>query len=491
MEAGDSRPIRLLVVESGESGSVAEDLDIADRPSPSVVTVASVTELTDALDADTPVDCVVTRYDIADGTGADALDRVVERRPDVPVVLVVDAGDGRVPVEAVSRDFAACVPLDGREPASDRLREAVDDAVGDGGPSIPGRLPPSGCSLESWKASVLDQLFERFPLHVFVKDRDARIALVTEGPVQERVHPLGEQFRGNRDIDGVVPVREAIDSYVDDLHVIETGEQIVDKEEYFPSSGRWFLTTKVPLYDERDGSDAPDEVVGLLGITREITELKERELQLTALNHLVRHNLRNEVNVVRGWAETLSSAVEGPSKRDADRIVQASDRLCSTLDKQQEIVDLLTERPDRVVLDAAAVARRVADGVAARHADVRLDRVIPETAPVKVVEGFERVFVELVENAIVHNAQETPRVELRVDPRDEEVHVRVADDGPPIPEMEVATLTGERTIGPLYHGTGLGLWIVNWFVRRSGGTLSFGSNDPTGNVVVVTVPVAD
>jgi signal transduction histidine kinase/CheY-like chemotaxis protein len=490
MVPGDSPPIRLLSVESEGSEPIVDDLHDTSS-SLSTVTVASVAEVSDVLDDDAPIDCVVTRYDLVDGTGVDVLDRVIERRPDLPVVLVVDAADGCVPVEAVSRDFAACVPTDGEELPGDRLREAIDEVVDDREQSIPGRLPPPEQSSESWKASVLDQLFERLPLHVFVKDRGARIVLVTEGPVDERVHSLGEQYLGNRDIDGVVPVREAIDSYVDDLHVIETGESIVDKEEYFPSSGRWFLTTKIPLHDERDGSDAPGEVVGVLGITREITELKERELQLTALNHLVRHNLRNEVNVVRGWAETLSRAVEGPSKRNADRIVHASDRLCSTLDKQQEIVDLLTERSDRIVLDAAAVARRVADGVAARHTDVRFDRVIPETAPVRVVEGFERVLVELVENAIVHNARGTPSVELRVDPRDEEVRVRVADDGPPIPEMEVATLTGERTIGPLYHGTGLGLWIVNWFVRRSGGTLSFGSNDPTGNVVTVTVPGAD
>jgi signal transduction histidine kinase/CheY-like chemotaxis protein len=483
MRSRASPPVRLLaVVRPGESDAAVRELDAPDR---AVAVAASVDELTAALDGDARIDCVVCRYDLVDGTGTDVLARVSERRPDVPVVLCVEATDGRVPAGAVSGDFAARVVTDGTTPI-EGLTEAVDAAVeGHDEEAISGRLPPAGWSTDAWKASVLDQLFERLPLHVFVKDRDGRIALVTEGPVEERLHPFGDQFRGKRDIDGVVPFDEALGSYVDDLQVIGLGDPVVDEEEYFASSGRWFLTTKIPLHDETD------DVVGLLGITREITERKERELQLTALNHLVRHNLRNEVNVIRGWAEVLHGTVGEEHRTNTDRIVRASDRLLSTIDKQQETVDVLTECAGPVTLDAAALARRITDDAADRYPDARVDRTAPENAPIRVVEGFGRAVGELVENAIVHNARDAPLVDLHVEPRDERVRIRVADDGPPIPEMEVATLTGERSIEPLYHGTGLGLWMVNWIVRRSDGTLAFEPNDPRGNVVAVSVPATD
>lgn len=444
----------------------------------------SVAELDDVLDTDTRFDCVVSWYDLADGTGADVLDRVAKRRPETPVFLLVDAADGRVPVEAVSRGFAACVPVDAGESPIGRLRDVIGAAPDDSS-GTSAHSPPTGWSEESWKATLLDQLFERLPLHLYIKDRDARIVHVTEGPVSERIHPYGEQFRGKRDIDGVVPLAEAIDSYVDDLQVLGLGESIVDKEEHFPSSNRWFLTTKVPLHDDTGG------IVGLIGVAREITERKERDRQLTALTHLVRHNLRNEVNVIGGWAETLSQSVEDPARPQANRIVDATDKLLSTIDKQQDVIDVLATRADPVTVDATAVVHRIVEETRERYPAGGIDCTLPDHARIGVVEGFGRAMAELVDNAVAHNPRDAPFVEVTVEPCGETVRIRVADDGPTIPEMEVEVLTGERSIEPLYHGTGLGLWLVNWTVRRSDGTLRFDPNQPHGNVVTVTVPAAE
>jgi C4-dicarboxylate-specific signal transduction histidine kinase len=49
--------------------------------------------------------------------------------------------------------------------------------------------------------------------------------------------------------------------------------------------------------------------------------------------------------------------------------------------------------------------------------------------------------------------------------------------------MERNVLTDELEQTPLYHGSGLGLWLVNVIVTRSGGVLSIAENSPTGNVV--------
>ena len=69
------------------------------------------------------------------------------------------------------------------------------------------------------------------------------------------------------------------------------------------------------------------------------------------------------------------------------------------------------------------------------------------------------------------------------------VEIRVADEGPGIPEMERAVLLrGAET--PLEHMEGLGLWFVNWTVSASGGTVEVVGNDPQGTVVVVSLPRA-
>ncbi|MFB6156422.1 MAG: ATP-binding protein [Haloferacaceae archaeon] len=64
--------------------------------------------------------------------------------------------------------------------------------------------------------------------------------------------------------------------------------------------------------------------------------------------------------------------------------------------------------------------------------------------------------------------------------------VTVADDGPGIPEDELAAITaGEET--SLSHGSGLGLWLATWGADALGGDLSFADRNP-GTVVTLRVP---
>ena len=62
--------------------------------------------------------------------------------------------------------------------------------------------------------------------------------------------------------------------------------------------------------------------------------------------------------------------------------------------------------------------------------------------------------------------------------------VRVADDGPGIPEQELDILRkGHET--QLQHGSSLGLWLAYWLVSAMGGDLRFDDNEPRGAVVTI------
>lgn len=63
----------------------------------------------------------------------------------------------------------------------------------------------------------------------------------------------------------------------------------------------------------------------------------------------------------------------------------------------------------------------------------------------------------------------------------------MADNGPGIPSQErEVPLEGDEE--PLKHGGGLGLWIVNWAVTRSDGSVEFDANDPRGSRVSLYLP---
>ena len=68
--------------------------------------------------------------------------------------------------------------------------------------------------------------------------------------------------------------------------------------------------------------------------------------------------------------------------------------------------------------------------------------------------------------------------------------VRVADDGPSIPETEIDVLREDVETSSTFHGTGVGLWVMQWCVESLGGELSFEENEPRGNVVSIALPKA-
>jgi len=66
--------------------------------------------------------------------------------------------------------------------------------------------------------------------------------------------------------------------------------------------------------------------------------------------------------------------------------------------------------------------------------------------------------------------------------------VRIADDGPPIPKTEIDALQEDVETSSTFHGTGVGLWVMQWCVESLGGELTFEENSPRGNVVSISLP---
>jgi hypothetical protein len=78
-----------------------------------------------------------------------------------------------------------------------------------------------------------------------------------------------------------------------------------------------------------------------------------------------------------------------------------------------------------------------------------------------------------------------PRIGAAVD--GEDVVLRVADNGPSLPEEEIRVLErGHETV--VEHTSGLGLWLANWIVTESGGEIAFESGDTGRSVVTIRLP---
>ncbi|MEF8780189.1 MAG: PAS domain S-box protein [Haloferacaceae archaeon] len=241
------------------------------------------------------------------------------------------------------------------------------------------------------------------------------------------------------------------------------------------------------LLDVRYYPIEPEEggVRGGVVIMRDVTEQAERNRHLQVVDRILRHNIRNELNVIRGHARDVSERCAGDVAAQARAIVGPAERLLATAEKSRAVTEVLREPAERVSTDVAETCRNAASGVEKRHPDADVDVVAPSSAVVSASSNFGDAIDELLENAVVHAEDDRPTVELRITAAADAVHVSIRDGNPSISEMDRAILEEGRAPKRLSHGSGLGLWLVYWIVVRSGGSIAVRELEPRGNLVTI------
>jgi len=222
------------------------------------------------------------------------------------------------------------------------------------------------------------------------------------------------------------------------------------------------------------------------GIYTDITERIERERDLDMLKQLFsrvfRHNIRNELTVVTGQLSHIADRLTDESLTQSARTaLNAANRLLSHTEKTRDIEKLIDTAPDRTEM---ALEQLVDDAIADQSElppNVSVQIGLPDES-VHVVDGFVNAVSNAVENAISHNsAPLTINITAHTD--DETVSLVIADTGGGIATNETEMLnSGTET--PLAHGSGVGLWVMNWYVKKSGGELEITGSD-SGTTVIM------
>ncbi|MFB6296499.1 MAG: sensor histidine kinase [Halobacteriales archaeon] len=211
--------------------------------------------------------------------------------------------------------------------------------------------------------------------------------------------------------------------------------------------------------------------------------------RLSVLNRVLRHDIRNDVNVILGNADRIVKGAnpEGP----AQTIKRKASKLHRVSETAREIESLLgSEEFPTESIDVATLAEAKMQDVQRERPRIEVETSIPGAAWASANPLIESAIENVVENAVEHNDSETPRLSVTVEITARTVAVRIADNGPGVPEDELAVLQrGHET--DLDHASGLGLWLANWIVTESGGDVDFEENDPRGSVVTIRLPRTD
>ena len=204
---------------------------------------------------------------------------------------------------------------------------------------------------------------------------------------------------------------------------------------------------------------------------------------LAFVNSLIRHDLRNDMQVIRAYAGEIeeASATDGADDEVVDHaavVCEKADEAFERIETTGSLAKTVAGEADYEPVDLVAVVADVAANAQnASGATVTTD--LPERAPVVANAGLRSVIDNLVENAIEHNDDPDPRVSLRVEAGAETTRLTVSDNGPGVPagERPSAFQAGDDTDGG-------GLRIAVTLVDRYGGDLWIEDGAEGATVVV-------
>jgi PAS domain S-box-containing protein len=341
--------------------------------------------------------------------------------------------------------------------------------------------------------ALLQALMDYMPDHIYFKDTQSRF--IRNSKSQANMLGLSDpaQVVGKTDFDFFPHAAQA---YAEEREVMRSGQPLVDFEErvVWPDSREtWVSTTKVPFRNPEG------QIIGIFGISRDITERKRGEQaiqqlnadlkkqtaqlegankELEAFSYSVSHDLRAPLRAIDGFTRILledyEPLLDQEGKRVCEIIRREAQHMGELIDDLLAFSRLGRKEMHFTKIDMKAMAGSVFDELMttenAGGIDFHIHR-LPSTAGDPVL--IRQVWVNLLSNAIKFSSKKEQAVIEVGSKHSEDEHVYyVRDTGAGFEIEYVDKLFGvfQRLHGEKdFEGTGVGLAIVKRVVNRHGG----------------------
>ena len=222
--------------------------------------------------------------------------------------------------------------------------------------------------------------------------------------------------------------------------------------------------------------------VALAGLEAMEEIKKARDLQ-ELMVHIISHDLKNPLAVLSGYIDLMR---EMPSEEFLDSMEQAIKEANEIIERARLFSKLGRKKIDeeREEINIREMMENIASKLLLKYPegkiDIRMEDVTIEGYPI-----LREVFVNLIDNAFKYGA-----TEVVITSREDGgmVEVRVADNGPGIPDEKKEEIFEPFKRLSVKKGSGLGLTIVKMIVELHDGEIWVEDSKPKGSVFVVRLP---
>jgi PAS domain S-box-containing protein len=486
-------PLNVLLVEDDEDDAALLVFELkrnAFRPNWKRV------DTTDALIGalkDQPWDVIICDYKLPQFTGETTL-RIVRETvgPDVPVIFVSGA-IGEETVVRLMRDGAQdCVLKDKLA----RLPVAINRELNAAQTRREKNLADS--KLED-QVRLTHGLMANLPDAIYFKDTQRRYTALNAAECRM----LGAEREGEvlgKTADDFLPPERARRWRIAEERMLKTGQSLVDTVAHVAEADgrmRWYSVTEAPLRS-RGG-----EILGLVGISRDITERKLDEQLRNEFISTVSHELRTPLTSIAGSLGLVAGGAAGVLPPNAMNLMKIARSNCERLIRLvNDILDMERIESGRLEAKPGLVNVRL---IAAEAIDANRGFAENFGVTVRLAAGGEDGAVladpdwlaQIMTNLLANAIKFSPRggeVAVAVDSGDSTVGISVRDHGPGVPEefreriFEKFVQVDASDAREKGGGTGLGLSIVKGIVERLGGKVACMPAPGGGAIFRVTLP---
>lgn len=310
------------------------------------------------------------------------------------------------------------------------------------------------------------------------------------------------------------PLRDAMTAYGRNIFFLSVAIALmVSVLFYFATQALLVQPNRRLIQQVKAFQATPEDARQILVPNSRLTEVYEAEVALadmeTQLNQALRqkerlallggavskisHDLRNMLTTAQLLADGLERSEDPRVKRSAPRLMSAVTRavdLCErtlTFGKAEEPEPVMTDLKIEGLMADIAEAETLAAGDHDIVIKVDADKDLYVAAD---AEQLYRVLSNLVRNArqVLQARQEPGVINMSAKQEGDHIIIRVADNGPGLPEKAKEKLFKPFEGGVRAGGSGLGLAISYELVRNQGGILELASSDENGAIFAVTMP---
>lgn len=375
---------------------------------------------------------------------------------------------------------------------------------------------PEHADYWSKKEFITELLIDKLPAYVFWKNA-AGVYLGCNQAFAESVGLLSaKDIVGKTDYD-LPATKEESDAYrADDQAVMQSNKAKINIEEtQTTQDGKriTLFTSKVPLTDN-------GQVVGILGIYNNITELKNTQNELVAAKEKaeaadksktefvqnMQHDIRTPSSGLWGVLNILAGSEPDTNRQEAlNMALTASKRLLDLCNDAVEFGDLSGNHrpPLEKTLDIRELAKSVVELnlPAAFAKDLVINFKVDQTVPPHILSDefrISRILINLMGNAVKFSHQ--GKIDLSIKAKIDKEDVRhgvlvidIKDNGIGIAQNKINHIFEKFTRAVAsntnkYPGTGLGLYVVKTFLDELDGDIEVESHENEGAYFKVSIP---